>query len=803
MVGVWQDVRLALRGIRHAPVQAGVIVGVLAVGIAGTTAVYSVLSGILIRPLPYPDADRLAIVWTFDTAQNQRDGSSALNTTDWMSRSTTLDQLALYVRPEFTADTVLIGNRPVRVQTALVESSFFEVLGVQARAGRTFLPSDRASGTPSVIVREDFLARLGLSTTTAIGQELTVDGRPLTIAGVVAAEVTLPTADTALWRVIDPMRPGTMSSRRDDTYVAVIRVRDAFTLDAAARELRGIAATLALEHAGTNRDFSVEVKSLRDEVVGSRLPTVLWMLFAAVGLVLLVAANNAAHLLLLRSERRRHEFAVRLALGATRRRIIRQLTIEGLVLGALAVAAGLAGGAGLLELLLWLAPPDVPRLDQATFDVTVALAGAASALVVSPVFAVVPALSTARNADVVVLQSGGGRSTPARRRLMRFLVAAELTLAVGPLVETGLVVRSVRALGAVDPGFDARSVLVGRIDLPSTYTRARIVQFHDELRARLTAVPGIDAVGAMGDVFLRRFPDQKIIVEGRDQQVAPRLTAELVTPGFIDALGLTLQEGRALAPADTLTSGQIGYVVINRAMADAFWPGESAVGRRFWWSSAPVSTSTDPGLRVVGVVSDFRRERLDAPAFPNAFVIIPMASMDLVIRTAGDQQAVAAAVHRVVREMDASVPLTGLAPAWNRYAGSMASRFFQVWLLGGFATLAVGLAVIGLFALLSQGVVSRRREIGIRLALGAQPASVRRLVVRDGLQLTAQGLAAGLIVAWFAARLTRQLLFEVSPGDPLTFVWVSVGVLLVAGAATWLPALRAGRLPVARIIQVD
>ncbi len=803
MGSVWQDVRLALRGIRHAPAQAGVIVGVLAVGIGGTTAVYSVLSGILIRPLPYPDADRLALVWTFDTAQNQRDGSSPLNTTDWVSRSTTLDQLALYVRPEFTADTVLIGNRPVRVQTALVESSFFNVLGVQARAGRTFLPSDRASGTPAVIVREDFLARLGLSTATAIGQELTVDGRPLTIAGVVAAEVTLPTADTALWRVIDPMRPGNILSRRDDTYVAVIRVRDAFTLDAAARELRGIAATLAVEHAGTNRDFSVEVKSLRDEVVGSRLPTVLWMLFAAVGLVLLVAANNAAHLLLLRSERRRHEFAVRLALGAARRRIIRQLTIEGLVLGALAVAAGLAGGAGLLELLLWLAPSDVPRLDQATFDVTVALAGAASALVVSPVFAVVPALSTARNADVVVLRSGVGRSTPARRRLMRFLVAAELTLAVVLLVETGLVVRSVRALGAVDPGFDARSVLVGRIDLPSTYTPARIVQFHDELRARLTAVPGIDAVGAMGDVFLRRFPDQKIIVEGRDQQVAPRLTAELVTPGFIDALGLTLQEGRALAPADTLTSGQVGYVVISRAMADAFWPGESAVGRRFWWSSPLVSTSTDPGLRVVGVVSDFRRERLDAPAFPNVFVIIPMASMDLVIRTAGDQQAVAAEVHRVVREMDASVPLTGLAPAWNRYAGSMASRFFQVWLLGGFATLAVGLAVIGLFAVLSQGVVSRRREIGIRLALGAQPAAVRRLVVRDGLQLTAQGLAAGLIVAWFAARLTRQLLFEVSPGDPLTFVWVSVGVLLVAGVATWLPAWRAGRLPVARIILVD
>jgi predicted permease len=754
--------------------------------------------------LPYPDADRLALVWTFDTAQNRRDGSSPQNTRDWVSRSTTVEQLALYMRPEFTTGTVLIGDRHVRVQIAMVESSFFDVLGVQARAGRTFVPSDIASGTGPVIVREDFLARFGLSTAAAIGHTLTVGGRPVTIAGVVAADVTLPTADTALWRVIDPMPPGAMVSRRVDAYVALIRVRETFTRDTAARELRAVATTLAVEHADTNRDFSVEVKSLRDEVVGSRLAAVLWMLLAAVGLVLLVAANNAAHLLLLRSERRRHEFAVRIALGAGRLRIIRQLTIEGLVMGVLAVVAGVAGGAGLLELLLSLAPPDVPRLDQATFDVSVALAGAASALIVSPVFAVLPALTTAGHADVVALRAGAGRSTPERRRLTRFLVAAELTLAVVLLVETGLVIRSVQALGSVDPGFDARSVLVGRIDLPETYTPgARIVQFHDELRARLETVSGIDAVAAMGDVFLRRNPDQKIVVEGRDQQVAPRLTVELVTPGFIDALGLTLQEGRALTPADHVTSGQVGHVVINRAMADAFWPGESAVGRRFWWWSPTVNTSADPGLRVAGVVSDFRRERLDEPPFPNAFVIMPMASMDLAIRTTGDPQAVMAKVHRVVREIDAGVALTGLAPAWNRFAGSMASRFFQVWLLGGFATLAIGLAVVGLFALLSQGVVSRRREIGIRLALGAQPAAVRRLIVRDGLLLTAQGLAVGLIAAWFAARLTRQLLFDVSPGDPLTFVWVSVGVFLVAAGATWLPAVRAGRLPVARIIQVE
>jgi predicted lysophospholipase L1 biosynthesis ABC-type transport system permease subunit len=206
---------------------------------------------------------------------------------------------------------------------------------------------------------------------------------------------------------------------------------------------------------------------------------------------------------------------------------------------------------------------------------------------------------------------------------------------------------------------------------------------------------------------------------------------------------------------------------------------------------------------VAGVVSDFRRERLDEPPFPNAFVIMHMPSMDLAIRTAGLPEAVMADVDRLVREIDPGVALTGLAPAWNRFAGSVASRYFQVWLLGGFATLAIGLAVVGLFALLSQGVVARRREIGIRLALGAQPSAVRRLVVRDGLQLTAQGLAVGLAIAWCAARLTRQLLFEVSPGDPLTFMWVAVGVFLVAAVATSLPALRAGRLPVARIIQID
>jgi putative ABC transport system permease protein len=794
--GLRQDLVLAFRSLRRSPGFAFAAVSVLTLGIGGTTAVFSVMNGILLRPLPYAEPDGLVVTWTFNERQRLPDGTSYLNARDWLERSQTLADLALFIRPEFTTATVTDFGQPDRIHVGMVTWNFFSLLGVDAVAGRTFQAADLTGDHNLIVVNESYWKQQLAGSTDVIGSTLQLDGERYEIVGVVPSTVRLPRPTTMIWLLHDPagvsMR---MASRRNDSYVVLARLRPTVTVAAAQAELHDIAAELAAEFPETNRDLGVEVRPLLAEMTGERLPFVLKTLVAAVLLVLLVAATNVSQLILARGARRQRELAIRSALGASRAVVIRQLAVEALVLGGLAVAGGIAVGSVGLRLLLAVIPPDVPRLHEVSIDGTVLLLTIAVAAMVAPLFALLPSLSVSRQDLAIWLGHGGRGASNRQRALRRVLVTSEVAIAVVLLTEAGLLIRSARAVQGEDPGFDARALLVAQVDLdPVRYSDlTRVQQFADELLPRVRALPGVAGAGIIDDFFIRRFPDIQIKAEGQGpvgpDDLAPKVTGDGVSPGFFEAIGLPMLAGRDLQAADFRPGNAPPNVVVNRSMAETFWPGESAIGKRFWWGDQ--DPTEDLGASVVGVVPDMRRGRLEETPFPQIFTPSTPASMDLTIRTDGDPLTIVESVRRVLADIDPNVPLSQVGTAWSRFNDSLAERRLQGWLLSGFSGLAVLLAAIGLYALLYDAVTVRRREIGIRIALGAAPGAVRRLMLREGMQLVIVGLAIGMAGAMAASRLTESLLYGVSPGDLRTLAGVSVGFLLIATFASWIPAARA------------
>lgn len=794
--GLRQDLVLAFRSLRRSPGFALAAVSVLTLGIGGTTAVFSVLNGILLRPLPYAEPDGLVVAWTYNEQQGLPDGTSYLNARDWLERSQTLEDLALFIRPEFTTATVTNFGQPDRVHVGIVTWNFFSLLGVEALAGRTFQTADLAGDHNLVVVNESYWRQQLGGSPDVIGSTLQLDGERYEIVGVVPATLRLPRPTTMIWLLHDPTGGGGwMTSRRNDSYVVLGRLRPNVSVAAAQTELRDIAAQLAVEFPETNRGLGVQLRPLLTEMTGEQLPFVLKTLAAAVLLVLLVSATNVSQLILARGARRQRELAIRAALGASRGVVIRQLAVEAAVLGGLAVAGGIAVGSGGLRLLLAVIPPDVPRLHEVSMDGTVLLLTIVTTAMVAPLFALLPALSVSRQDLAVWLGQGGRGASNRHRTLRRALVTSEVAIAVVLLAEAGLLIQSARAAHAEDPGFDARSLLLAQVDLDRVRypDLARVQQFADELLPRVRALPGVAGAGIIDDFFIRRFPDIRIMVEGRGpvgpDDLAPKVTGDGVSPGFFEAIGLSILAGRDLQAADFIPGNAPPNVVINRSMAETFWPGESAVGKRFWWGDQ--DPTEDLGVSVVGVVPDIRRGRLEEAPFPQIFTPSTSPSMDLTIRTEGDPLAIVESVRRVLADIDPNVPLSQAGTAWSRFDDSLAERRLQGWLLSGFSGLAVLLAAIGLYALLYDAVTVRRREIGIRIALGAAPGVVRRLMLREGMQLVIVGLAIGMAGAMAASHLTESMFYGVSAGDPRTLAGVSIGFLLIATVASWIPAARA------------
>jgi putative ABC transport system permease protein len=797
MHSVVQDLRHGVRALAKHPGFAAVAILTLALGVGANTAIFSVLRAVVLRDLPYHDADRLAVLWTNNVRQNLPDGSSYLNFRDWKEQSREFETMAAYVRPEFTRATITSGSDTERIHTGEVGPGFFEVLGTAPLLGRTFEEADFSAAPRSVVIsyglwQERFAADRGV-----IGRTIQVDNAGVQIVGVLPPEFEIPTADVRIWR---PFFFGPQwqdeRSRRADALVVLGRLKPSATIESARNEMDAIAARLRGQYPA-NEGLGVLTDPLVDRVIGRTTERSLWLLFGSVGCVLLIACANVASLVLARATARSHEFSLRTSLGAGRLRLIRQALTENLALALIAGSIGL--------LLAWwgtialrrLALGALPRAETIQLDASVLLFLLAATLASGMFAGLFPALQLSMSRPADVLREGGPRSLggPGGRRMHQALVVGEIALAVVLLCGAGLLIRSFLRVQGTNRGFDSRNVLLMQVDLPRSYdNRAKIATFYTEATRRIGSLPGVLAVGAISDFFIHRQPDYHVALEGqppkREDDPAPPLTEDQVVPGYFEAMRIPLLRGRLLKDSD-LAEGAPQVIVINEEMGRRFWPGQDPLGKRLKYGLDPGAKM--PWKTVVGVVADMRRQRLDEPAIPYMFQPGVASQMDIAVRTAGDPDRLRDAIRAEMRALDPTVPPYGIVTVEQRLGQTVALRRLQTMLLIALAGVALILSMIGAYGVIHQAVASRTQEIGIRMALGASAAAVSWMVLSGGLARAAAGLALGLTGSLAVSRTLATFLYETSPTDPLVYLVVAallIGVTIIACLA---PARRAAR----------
>ncbi len=803
-----RDGRQALRGLSRNPGYTVVALLTLALGIGATAAIFTVIDGVLLRPLEYRDPDRLVVL------QYQRGNTvAAANFLDFRSQSRSFEAVGA---AESWSPNLTGGDRPEELEGLHLSSDVLPMLGVEPLLGRFFLPEEEHVGSHRVVVLSFELWQTRFSgDPAAVGTSLTIDGEPYHIIGVMPRGFRFApfwATGARLWA------PLVLDQRSGDRAGASLRVfarlREGVTLAAARNEVAGIAARLEQAFPGTNRDGTVV--PLMDKVVGD-VRDALLVLFAAVAFVLLIACANVAHLQLLRAAAREREFALRGALGASRARLVQQSLVESGALALTGGALGLLVAWGGVRLLTRLAPPGIPRLDTLGIDGSVLAFVLLVTLGATLLFGLMPALTAAR-VDLHGLLKAGGRGsgdTPRRRRLRGLLVISEFALALMLLVGAGLVLRSFAARSGLDTGFDARGVLSAVVSLRGTAHAdlGRRADFFGQLVERVRGLPGVESASAINHLPLHgdnwRFP---FAIEGRPL-AAPGLGSfalfRITRPGYFSTMGIPLLAGRDFSSQDLSAAAR--EVIINQFMASRHWPGESPLGRRL--------TVDDPvhhpdWFTVVGVVKDSRQagwaeQVTEEMYFPNLSVVDPGEApggpgtlvsflnpirMTLVVRTRTAASGLIAPVQQVVASLDRDAPVSDVITMEQAVGEQFAEPKFYLLLLGGFAVLALTLAAVGIYGVISYAVARRTHEIGIRLALGAGSREAFQLIVRQGMRLAGIGSVAGLMGALMLTRYLQSLLFGVGPTDPLTFLLVALLLALVALAAAAIPARRAARV---------
>jgi len=791
-----QDLRYAVRQLLRNRGFTIVAVLTLTLGIGANTAIFSVIRGVLLRPLPFPEPDRLMLA--VGVIGSQRAGVTAPDFIDWRAGSRTLDLAAMT-----TYNANLTGiEEPERVTAARVTANYFAVLGVRPLLGRVFTPDEEPDGAPHVVVvTEGFWRnRLG-GDSSALGRTLTLDDVPYTIVGVMGTAAEALQNGENLWVPL-ALRRNEIAATGARFLDVVARLHPGMKRERASDELQGIATRLKEVRPWSNKDVSAELVPMAEVVVGdSRRP--LLLLFGAVGLVLLIACANVANLLLVRATARGRESAIRTALGAGPSRLIRQLLTESVVLALLGAAGGLVLAAWGTGLLVQALPAGTPRLDQVRLDGMVLVFTLVVATLTGIVFGLAPALRAARP-DLVseLTEAARGSGGPQKRRLGAALIVAEIAVALVLLVSAGLLLRSFAAVTRVDPGFDTEHVTAVRIALPGGRygSPAQSVLFYQSLIARAREVSGVQESAVASNVpFGSAGYNFSIVIEGQPAPArledTPMVFPRAISAGYFHAMGIRLREGREFESSDR--SGAVRVGIINETAARRFFPGESPLGRRF--------TPDDDGgvLQVVGVVSDVRAFGLSSEPRPELFVPIEQASrnhwewtgraMSLVVR-AGTDARLDAPLREAVWSLDRSLPIYSIWTVRDLMARSVAPRRLFMLLIAGFAAVALVLAAIGIYGVMTFTVSQRTRELGIRVALGAVRQDVFRLVVGRAMALTGLGLAVGLIGAAAATRLLAQSLFEIRPIDPLTYLAIAGLMCAVTFVASYLPARRAARV---------
>ena len=801
-----QDLQYGLRSLYKHPGFAAVAILTLALGVGANTAIFSVLRAVVLRDLPYHEPDRIAVMWTKNIRQNLPDGSSYLNFRDWKEQSREFQAMAAYIRPEFTRGTLSGGPGAERVHVGLVGPGFFELLGAAPVLGRTFESGDFSATSRVVVIanglwRQRFGGDRGI-----VGRTIQFNETAVEVIGVMPPEFELPTSDVQVWQPLDFAGPQWLDarSRGVDALVVLGRLSGSASFASARAELDAIAARLRAQYPNTNAALGVSTDPLTDRVIGPTTERALWMLFGSVGFVLLIACANVANLILARASARRHEFSLRTALGASPSRLVRQALTENLVLAMLAGVVGLFIAWGGTLALRNLAPGALPRADGIHVDPFVLLFLLAASLGSGLIAGILPALQLSMTRPAEALKEGGTRTQggPTGRKLHQGLVVAEIALAVILLSGAGLLLRSFQRVSSANRGFDSNNVLLLQVDLPGAYdSRPKIAAFYTEATRRIRALPGVLAVGAISDFFIHRQPDYHVALEGwplkREEDPAPPLTEDQVVPGYFEAMRIPLIRGRLLRDSD-LAQGAEQVIVINEEMARRFWPGQDALGRRLKYGLDP--GANQPWKTVVGIVADMRRQRLDEPAIPYMLQPGVTRQMDIAVRTAGDPNLSVEAIRAEMRALDPAAPPYGIVSVEQRLGRTVALRRLQTLLLAALAGVALVLSMIGAYGVIHQSVAARTPEIGIRMALGANAASVLRMILTSGMIPAVTGLVLGLLGSAALSRIVATFLYETKALDPFIYLGVTVLLLGVTTVACLAPAVRAARFdPVAAL----
>jgi predicted permease len=791
-----QDLTYATRRLWQSPGFTLVAVLTLALGIGATSAIFSVVNAVLLRPLPHPEADRLiqlAAFWKGKPVVYL----SPQNFLDIEAQAKSFERLAAMDQGGVT----LTGRgSAARLESAEVSAAFFEVMRARPLLGRGFVAGENEPGRSKVVVlgHRLWLERFG-GDPGVVGRTLQIDREPRTVVGIAPAGFSHPQG-VEIWLPIGYDEQFRTKSRGAWYLTVVGRLAPGVTLEGAREEVRTIAARLAKAYPDANEGVGGTVISLHEATVGDTRWSLL-VLLGAVGLVLLVACVNVANLLLARVSGRESELAVRAALGAGRGRIVSQLFTESVLLALVGGALGVLLAGVLVEGLLSLQPKDVPRLEEVRVDRLVLGFAAALSLLTSVLFGALPAIQMSRRATAQALRQGSRAILAGPRPGLRAgLVVGQIALAMVLLAGSGLLVRSFALLRKVDPGFDARSALSFRVSLPeSAYADdARLFAFHAGLEERLRALPGVRAVGAVsglpltGNQFIISFT-----VDGRPEPPPaqqPSMDVAIATPGYFRAMGIEILRGRGFTSADDERAPQV--VVLSEAAVRRHFPDEDPIGKRIRLGLGR-GRGRKAGGEVVGVVRDVKRRGLAKASPPEIYVPyaqFPLQSMAVVLRTDVPPRSLANAAERVVHELDAELPVVRIATLEEIVARSISEPRFYTLLLAAFAASALLLAALGLFGVMSYAVSQRTRELAVRLALGARQPALLRMVLREALALGLAGAALGLAGALLVSRSLSTLLYSVSPSDPVTLSLVALLLVATTLVAGYLPARRATRI---------
>jgi putative ABC transport system permease protein len=791
-----RDIVLGARAWRREPTLALSIVLVLAIGIGATVAMVSVLYAVVLRPLPYGGSAGLVQLSTHLIAQDRADGTSMANLLDWRSRSRALADLTFYRRPAASTVTFAGVDAPQRAQEGLVGPTFFPLLASAPLIGRTFTASEFDRRERVVVLSEALWRDQFGGSPDVVGRMLHVDGAPHLILGVMPRTFQLPTAGTRFWRPLSLLSlwPATQSVRDGDQFEVLGRLAPGVTIDRARADLRDIAAQLRRAHA-VNRNLDIRVEALADVVTGPLARRSVWLAAAAVVCLLAIACANAGGLLLARAARRRAELSVRVALGAGRARLVRQLLAEALGLWAVAAGAGVFLAWCLIGVVQAFGPQTLPRLADVTLSPLALLAALGVSALVVLACGLPPAVRAARVDAALAFGTRDPTSAPRARwrdPLVSFQIGGALVLLVGAV----LFARSFFEARGQSPGYVADRLLIARIELPRHRypDAAAVAAFFDEAAARIGGVAGVQAVGGISDFFIRRNADQWVTVRGRPsgrEVGSPRLAIEGVTPGFFGAAGIRLLAGRDFEPRDYAPEAA-PVCIVSESLAWHFWPDGRALGQQI------VGGDTAPRdgrwRTVVGIVKDIRREGLDLPPILGAYTPAHPRAMDLVVRTSAGGDGLSPAVRQQLRSLDAALPVSQFTSAEGQLSQRLDSRRFETQALTIFSSIAILLSGVGLYATLSYQVALRQREIGIRTALGAGRRTIVLMVLQKGMRVAAAGMAGGTVCAAWAALTIRSLLYETAPVSAGSYAVAGAIVLAVVVAATVAPSWRASRI---------